>query len=436
MRSIYILIALLLAVDNVFVHFRVSSLSIDRLLEFALFFFLFKSYLSEIKSNPFFKNWNTFLILFGLLQLFINLKLAISGKLEFEFVYIGFIKCFSFLVYSFLFLIIAKKGARYVNIIVFVHFAICVFALLLHPISPMASQMLEIKKLLYASSEIISDTDTFETEAAYISGGLGDRYRLSGPFASSIGFSYFAISSFALNLYMYLKYKRKLYIVFLAVLFVASLLSQTRSLLLGEICLVFGYLFFAPIKRHGLYKLALVTSAVIAVLFIYTSRGLFTAGNSRITNISTGGESDVRPLLWVTGLYAVMNHPLGITDKEYMEAKKDMFRKYGHPGILSLSSHNGLINIGFHYSFLGYILFFFFLLFLLRYINLLEPKYIVFFRLVLFSYLIQISFHNNIFLSSNYPFLMVLMLINIEQLKLKSDSKLNENQEIRSISPG
>ena len=84
MRFVYIIIAILLAVDNVFILFRVGGISYDRLLEFLLFFLFFKSYLMEIKTNPFFKTWNTFLILFALLQLFINFKMAILGDIEFE----------------------------------------------------------------------------------------------------------------------------------------------------------------------------------------------------------------------------------------------------------------------------------------------------------------------------------------------------------------
>ena len=352
--------------------------------------------------------------------------MAILGDIEFEVVYTEFIKCFSFLVFSFLFLLVAKKDIKYINIILFIHFLICVFAFLQHPLSPISPQMLEIKKLLYSTVENVRALGALGNEEIYISGGYANRFRLSGPFASSIMFSYYAISSFAISFYMYLKYKRKFYLVFLVILFLASLLSQTRSLLLAEICLVFGYLFFAPFKRHGLYKLVMVTSAIIAILFIFASKDLLTTGNSRITKISSGGQGDSRPLLWVTGVYAVMNHPLGITDGEYMGAKKDMFRKFGHPHILLLSSHNGLINIGFHYSFLGYILFFFFILFLLRYINHLEPNFTIFFRLVLFAYLIHISFHNNIFITSDYPFLMVLILINIEgnYSKKKTDTDL------------
>ena len=83
MRLAYILIAILLGVDNVFISFRVGSISYDRLLEFVLFFLFFKSYLLEIKTNPFFKKYNTFLLLFTVLQALIGLRLAIAGKIEF-----------------------------------------------------------------------------------------------------------------------------------------------------------------------------------------------------------------------------------------------------------------------------------------------------------------------------------------------------------------
>ena len=430
MRLAYILIAILLGVDNVFISFRVGSISYDRLLEFVLFFLFFKSYLLEIKTNPFFKKYNTFLLLFTVLQALIGLRLAIAGKIEFKDVYIGLFKCFSFIVFSYLFLLIAKKDIKYINIILLLHFSICIFAFLQHPISPLAPQMLEIKKSLIASVQFDGQLANLEREGQYISGGHGDRFRLAGPFLSTINFAYFAISSVIISFYMYLRYRKRFYLILLAVLFVASLLTQTRSLLLAEICLVFGYFFFAPLKKHGLYKLAMVTGALIAVLFVYTGKDLLTTGNSRIVKV----EGDNRPLLWVTGFYAVMNYPLGITKQDYFEIKKEMFRKYGNPAVLNLASHNGLVNIGIQYSIFGYLLFFFFVLFLLKHINLLEPKYIVYFRLALFSYLINASFHNNFILIADYPSLMVLMLISVDyyqRTKLEV-TKLPSN-ELRNI---
>jgi hypothetical protein len=429
MRIAYILIAILLGIDNIFIRFRIGGLSYDRLFEFILFFIFLKAYLLELKSNPFFKKWNTFIILFASLQLLINLKLAITGHIEFEDAYIGFVKCFSFLVFSFLFLMIAKKDMKYVNIIVFIHFLVCIFAFLQHPLSPIGSQMMEIKKLLYSSGQGDDVLLKLGKEEAYISGSFGDRFRLSGPFASSISFSYFAISSFIINFYMYLRYKKKIYLVFLTTLIVASLLSQTRSLMVAEIFLVLGYLFFAPFQKHSLYKLALVISAILALSVVFVSKDYLPDGNSRLTQISSEGESDSRPLLWITGLYTVLNHPLGITTQDYNEVRKEMFIKTGNSSVLKLASHNGLINVGFHYSFLGYFLIFFFILFLLRYINLLEPKSTIFFKLVLLSYLIQTSFHNDFIFNSDYPFFMVLMLIYLDGLK-NWNKPLNSNQFI------
>ncbi|MCM4154284.1 hypothetical protein DHD05_22080 [Arenibacter sp. N53] len=424
MKIPYIIIAVLLAIDNIFINFKINGISYDRLLEFMFFGFFFKSFLLEIKNNPFFKKWNTFLILFTILQLFVNFKLAIVGKIEFEVVYTEFVKCISFIAFSYLFLLIANKDIRYVNVIVFIHFLICIFAFLQHPLSPVAAQMLEIKKMLYVSVQSEPGLANLGNEEAYISGGFAERYRLSGPFVSSINFSYFAISSFAINFYLYLRYKRNYYLAFLIVLFIASIFSQTRSLLLAEIFLVLGYFFFAPIKRHGFYKLAIVTGAFFAIFLVYASKDLLTGGNSRITKISSEGQSDARPLLWATGIYAVMNYPLGITDQDYRTAKLQMFSKYGNPSILHLASHNGLINIGFHYSFIGYILFFYFILFLLDYIKLLDSEYVVLFKLILFSYLIHTSFHNNFILNADYPFLMVLMLINVN---FKDKNHQNKN---------
>tara|TARA_R110000868_G_scaffold193351_1_gene438227 strand:- start:22993 stop:24288 length:1296 start_codon:yes stop_codon:yes gene_type:complete len=430
MNPVYILIAILLAIDNIFINFKVGGISYDRLLEFLLFFYFFKSYLAEIHENPFFKKWNIFLLLFAIVQLLINFKLAIVGKIEFDVIYIEFIKCFSFLAFSFLFILIAKKDIRYVNIIVGIHFLICIFAFLQHPMSPIAAQMLEIKRFLYSAVQEGSVLNKLEGEEAYISGGFGDRFRLAGPYASTISFSYFAITSFIINFYLYLKFRKRLNLFFLGTLFVASILSQTRSLLLAEIFLVFGFYFIAPLKQHGLYKLVLIIGAFFAVLLVNVSKDILASGDSRITNVDSGGESDSRPLLWITGIYAVMNYPLGITEQDYMEVKMHMVREFGNSDVLYLSAHNGLINMGFHYSFLGYILIFFMVLFLLKHINFLEPKNKVFFKMALFAYLIQSSFHNNFILNADYPFLMVLMLISVEWYH---QNNLQENTEELSV---
>ncbi len=414
MKAIYVLIAILLGVNNVFIRFKIGSISYDRLLEFLIFFLFFRTYLNEIKINPFFKKFNSFLLLFALLQLLMNLRLTILGEMLFEDVYKELFKCLSFLVYAFLFLLIAKKSLKYVDVILYVHLFICLFAFLQHPISPISAQMLEIKKLLYVMVENEGISTKLNREEVYIEGGFGDRFRLSGPFVSTINFSYFAISSLAISMYMYLRLRKKFYLIIIAMLLVASVLTQTRSLLLGEIVLIFGFLFFVPVSRHALYKLGLVICTLLMVTYVLINKDFLNSG-SRITTLGSGGEGDSRPYLWITGVYAVSKHPLGITEYQYKEARKEMYYLIGHPAVLFLAPHHGLINLGLHYSFFGYILFFFFTLFLLRQIRLLEPKYVLFFRLVLIAYLIHGSFHNDFILNADYPFLMVLILIYIDK---------------------
>src|SRR5690606_38084357 len=160
-----------------------------------------------------------------------------------------------------------KKNIRYVNIIVFIHLFICLFAFLQHPISPLAGQMLEIKKLLY----VVENADdkvlgVLSKEETYISGGFVDRFRLAGPFSTTINFAYFSVSSVIINFYLYIRYKKRYYLALLIILFIASILTQTRSLLLAEISLVFGYLFFAPHKRHAIYKMTIIIAALLSLI--------------------------------------------------------------------------------------------------------------------------------------------------------------------------
>ncbi len=416
MKLKFIIIAILLAVDGVFIRFKIGGISYDRLLEFIFFFILFKDFIFELKINAFLRKWCRIILLLASIQLLFKLYLSIIGEIEFQFVYTPLIKSFSFIVFSFLFLILAKKGVKYLNIIVLIHFLILAFAFLQHPFSPIADQMLEIKKLLYVSAESDRIAQDLIREEAKITGGYGNAFRLAGPFANTINFSYFAFSSFALNLFLFLKYRGKPYLFLLILLFIASILSQTRSLLLAEVFLVFGYLFFAPLKKHFFYKIGIVIGAIIMISTIYTAGDALLKGStSRIAKASSAGHSDSRPLLWITALYAVSSNPFGLTQADYQTARQEMFRVFGNSDILYLWPHNGIINIGFHYTFFGYFIFAFLVAMLLKTINKVKEKKIVsFFRLVLIAYVIQTSFHNNFILESDYTFLMILMLISLE----------------------
>ncbi len=433
-RFLYIAIAVLLGLNNVFVNFRLGPISYDRLLEFALFFVFFTSFIKEMQRNSFFRGWVNYIIALALLQAFVNLKLALFNDIEVMQFVTSLVKCFSFIVFSFLFILILRKGVYYLNVLLFVHFLVCVFSLLGHPISPIASEMFEIKKFLFTTAD--QSSQTFQMENEYIEGGYADRFRLSGPFSDTVQFSYFAFTSFALNVYMYLRYKKKIYVIYLLLIFIASILTQTRSLLLAEIVLVFGYLFFLSDAERKFYKIKLIFMATLGIAFLWVSRqyepGL---SGTRVTTVSSDGKKDGRPYLWYTGIYAIAKNPFGISEQEYRKVKAEMYSSYGYPEILTMPSHNGLINIGFHYSALGYIFFTFYIYFLFKQTKELNKEYRLFFRMALLGYFCHIFFHNNFILIEDYFFLLVLLLMWHEKnLQNEIESKDIETNDWLKIS--
>ncbi|MBO0323563.1 hypothetical protein J0X14_14735 [Muricauda sp. CAU 1633] len=415
LKITYIIIALLLAVDNVFIRFRVGGIiSFDRALEFVFFFILFKPYLIALRENSFFRGWNRFLIAFIVLQLVVDLRLLVQNQLELKGLLIDVFKGLSFIVFSSLFFLTAKKNLKYVNIILIGHFAICIFSLLQHPLSPIAGQMLDIKRTLLSAPTDGRISQGLENESMYIAGGHADRFRMAGPFVSTISFTYFAISSFCMAFFMYIKTKKRFYLMVLGAVFICSALSQTRSLLLGELVLIGGYFFLIPHKKRPIYQTAMVIAGLVLSLSIVVGQEYFLPKNSRLTKLSSQGESDSRPLLWLTGVTAAVRYPFGVSKREYQTVKQDMYHKYGHTAILHLPSHHGIINVGIYYSLLGYVLLFMLVKFLLEHNRKSNSIMRVFFILCLLGYTTHLTFHNNIFLIADYPFFMVLMLLGLE----------------------
>ena len=65
----------------------------------------------------------------------------------------SFFKCISFVVFSYLFLLIIKEDIKYVNYIIVLHLGICLFAILQHPLSPLSGQIHDIKMMLFQGQD-------------------------------------------------------------------------------------------------------------------------------------------------------------------------------------------------------------------------------------------------------------------------------------------
>ena len=110
-------IAVLLAVNNIFVNFRLGPLSIDRLLEFAIFAIFFKSFLTEMRTDSYFRKYVIAIVALAVIQLLMNIRLTAFHEAESSVIMQSFFKCISFVVFSYLFLLIIKEDIKYVNFV-------------------------------------------------------------------------------------------------------------------------------------------------------------------------------------------------------------------------------------------------------------------------------------------------------------------------------
>ena len=134
---IFVTIGILLGVNNIFVNFKIAGISYDRILEFIIFLIFIRTYLRYLREDVFFSRLNIFIGVLSVLQLIVNVRLAIVDNLDIEYVLRDLVKGFTFVVFSFLFLLLIKKNFRFVNIIIGVHILVCLFGLMLHPMSPL-----------------------------------------------------------------------------------------------------------------------------------------------------------------------------------------------------------------------------------------------------------------------------------------------------------
>lgn len=423
---IFIIIAFLLATNNVFIGFRVGSLSIDRLLEFMFFGLFLNTFIKDFFADPFFRKFTLFVIALALVQLITNSFLASYHGLESKSLVENLFKSISFIVFAFLFYLIVKENLWYLKLIVAIHLLICVFALLQHPMSPFSAQIHEIKVQLYSNMDQSEATAIkLENQETHITHGVSDKFRLSGPFVSTTTFSYFLMVTFFFNLYLYFRTHKRIYVFTTAFVILCCLLTQTRSLVIAIAVILMGIFILINDNSRFNYLKVIITSILLITTLIFMNKfdSLLEGTNSRLTNLTEDPSSTGRPMLWLTGLIAVAEHPLGITGDQYDKVKQDMSRKYGKDGLAYLNSHNGLINIGLNYSIFGYLIILMFMIFIVKSAQLLSKNFKYLFYLFFVAYMINIFFHNNFIFVSDYDILMALMLIPLHYMYEQEQQK-------------
>lgn len=408
---ILVSIAIAVGLNNIVIGYKIAGISIDRIIQIFLFFILFKHFSKDWKD----KNLRFVLIIiswFLILAIFNNFSLLIQG--EDKITVMTFIRdtirvimygIFTYLVYYLL-----KNDIKKLNIILFIQFLAILLAFFQNPMTPLTDWSQSIKVEYFANNMQIQDLDIYQDFMENVNWTF---IRVSGPYGQVVTMSYTLVISATLTTFMYLYTNKKVYIYYLLFLFLVSIMSLTRSAV-GSIFIMLLFL----ISKEKVYFFILMTIGTIYVLFFSNFDPMNLSDYSRVVS-SDDSSAQGKIYLWITGATALLLHPFGITDIDYMNVKEWMYTIYHNSDIVKYPSHNGIINIGFQYTILGIFLLIYFIYRLFKMSNILEKKERRFWMFAFFAYLFQQSFHNNGIFYVEFNVLIILALYLVEINKNK-----------------
>tara|TARA_B110000902_G_scaffold265347_1_gene349368 strand:- start:951 stop:2261 length:1311 start_codon:yes stop_codon:yes gene_type:complete len=405
---LFLFIAITLGLNNIVVGVKVFGVSIDKLFGLFCFLLLSKSFFHDFKYNKYFRKINMIFVGFLLLKILKTESLLLQNEsMESGLILMDMAKNIFFIMYFYLAYFLSTRYVDGYKIIILVLFLGFVLAFFQHPLTPLTSETMDFKleyfsgNLLKGGSEKLEDAINYGYEVT----------RVSGPYGYSITLSYVLITAAIITIRLYLKENSLKYIALFIFIFFISLLSLTRSVILSMLILSF-YLIYYFLKGRG----SSITKVLVLLLlsfFSVTLLSYFIIGNDPFMRVFSFNDSSANarlPLL-LTGIIAVIENPLGVPTAAYMEVKDLMYMTYQNHHILTKTSHNGIINIGFEYTFLGYFLFAFFIMETRSHLIGIDKVKRTFWLCALFSYFTHVMFHNEMMFISDYHSLLFLALL-------------------------
>lgn len=406
-KNVLFLILFLVAFEGVFVQYKIAGVNFPRFIELFFFIYIFKSFLSDFINNRILNNINKMFFVFFLL-LFVKLFVVtfIQGDLNIN-ILIDAVRVFTLVIYLYILYYLLKIDIKNINIILAINSIIMFIAFFQSEITPFTNLAWDIKNNYFPTK--YEDSITF-------------RKRVVGLYETSIILAYVLVPNMILSIYMYIKTKINLYIVYFFFLGLIAIFSLTRSVVLSWIIL-FIYLIVIIIKNSSIFQKILFISTLLFVLsyginvYIQNEKSL-----NRVSSVD-GNSAEGRIPLAITGAYAILKHPLGISAENYEIAKKEMYIILNNKNILKYSSHNGILNVGFQYTLLGLIVLFIYFFKLIKIIRLVIPKEMkFFFFMALLSYLANVLFHNTFMVIDDFYGLILFAIIAYEY-------SINKNQK-------
>ncbi|MFK7971193.1 MAG: hypothetical protein AB8F95_12535 [Bacteroidia bacterium] len=403
-------LGLLVGVNNIFIGYKFAGVSYDRLVEIVLFIFLFRTFIRSMRDSGVFRMMILVLIVFGIMRQVGDIGVWAQGQtVTLEAFARTFVKSFTYVIFFFfVFEGLKRNPVRFLHAYLLVVFAAGLLAFFQSPITPFTSEAWNIK-LTYFGANIQSDAfqegQSLNAEMAEQLLGI----RVAGPYQYSIVYSYALFPALAVSVYLFLARRKSAYLFLFLFFGVVASMTLTRSLFLSAVVILI------PLMSRLKIQYYILGAAAGIFLFFYFGLGtaLDILLNSRLSNL-TNDEGAHRNLLALCGIVAVLRFPFGITNKDYDLVRQEFYEHYGKVSIRDLPSHNGFVNLGFHFTILGYFIFLAWLMLARWYYRNIRKQVKRFFLFALLAYMAHTSFHNGFVFIGDYNVLVVLGLFTLE----------------------
>lgn len=387
----FIFILFLIATEGLFAEYKIV-----RLIELTFFIYILRYFHEDLNRNKVILTTFNFTIL---LLLMLCLKLFtitfIYYQVDFD-IFISAIRLILMFMVFYTIYFIISKDIKYLNLLLVLNFPILLVAFFQSDLTPLTDFAWDLKFNYFRGPP--EDTPWYRT-------------RVNGLYEYAIPLGYVLVTNMIISSYLYKKFGTNIYFYYFIFLGIISAFTLTRSVMLSW-GIVFIYMIYLSMKKTNIVK----KSMFILTLFAIISYGanVYIENTDSFDRLSSTSDQSAqgRLPLAITGMYTLIMHPFGLTDKEYKIAKEEMYAIYQNKNILDFASHNGLLNLGFVYTFIGLLSFFLYILYVMILTrDRFDKDNKIFFTVAVFAYLGNAMFHNNfIFYMDFYGFILLAIL--------------------------
>lgn len=415
------MLAFLIATEGIFTGIKISILDVHRLIEIVIFLYFSKTIFHEINNNRFLYISTMFaLSLFFLLSVKLFVVTFIYNESE-TYILSDMVRLFLMFMFFYLIYILLKNRKNSLNLILLFNLPIMLIAFMQFNLFPFSDMVWDFKNTYFQHNTL---DVKFDDDAAF-------RTRVIGLYSYSIPLAYILSVNMIIGLYLFIKTEKPIYVLYLLFLGLITTFTLTRSILLSWI-IVMSYIIIRIIKAKKIFlKLILISTLLISTFYLFNLYATYGSSFDRFTGVKDKSATGRIPLA-LTGAYASITHPFGLSKASYNEIKQEMYIIFHQENVLNFTSHNGIIQLTITYTLFVLFVLFIYMAQLSRILKKsLDKKMYIFSIISLLAYTVNALFHNNfIFIEDYYVMIFLAILAYEYDIQTKKEVLSQNNTDI------